>query len=58
MPVWFFVVLAIVLLVAVFLALAMGFGRRRASAGGQNTTIIERRPSDNDRQDVTVVESD
>ena len=58
MPVWFFVVLAIVLLVAVFLALAMGFGRRRGSAGGQNTTIVERRPSDTDRQDVTVVESD
>ena len=58
MPVWFFVVLAIVLLVAVFLALAMGFGRRRASTGGQNTTIVERRPSDTDRQDVTVVEGD
>jgi hypothetical protein len=36
----------------------MGFGRFRGSAGGQNTTIVERRPSDNDRQDVTVVESD
>ena len=58
MPVWFFVVLAILLLVAVLLALTMGFGRFRGSAGGQNTTIVERRPSDNDRQDVTVVESD
>ena len=57
MPVWFFVVLAIILLVAVLLALTMGFGRFRGSAG-QNTTIVERRPSDNDRQDVTVVESD
>jgi hypothetical protein len=58
MPVWFFVLLAIVLLVAVLLALTMGFGRSRGSAGGQNTTIIERRPSETDRQDVTVVEGD
>jgi hypothetical protein len=58
MPVWFFVLLAIVLLVAVVLAVTMGFGRVRGSAGGQNTTIIERRPSEADREDVTVVESD
>jgi hypothetical protein len=57
MPVWFFVLLAIVLLVAVVLALTMGFGRR-GSAGGQNTTIVERRPSSTERQDVTVVEGD
>jgi len=54
MPVWFFVVLAIVLLVAVLLALSMGFGRSR----GQNTTIVERRPSSTERNDVTVVEGD
>jgi hypothetical protein len=58
MPVWFFVLLAIVLLVAVLLALTMGFGRARSAAGGQNTTIVERRPSNTDRQDVTVVEGD
>ena len=58
MPVWFFVVLAIVLLVAVLLALTMGFGRFRGSGGGQNTTIVERRPSSTERTDVTVVEGD
>jgi hypothetical protein len=58
MPVWFFVVLAIVLLVAVLLALTMGFARVRGSAGGQNTTIVERRPAAGERQDVTVVEGD
>jgi len=57
MPVWFFVLLAIVLLVAVLLALTMRFGRSGRS-GGQNTTIVERRPSANDRHDVTVVEGD
>lgn len=57
MPVWFFVLLAIILLAAVALAVAMGFGRR--SVGGQNTTIVERGPSPpTDRQDVTVVEGD
>jgi hypothetical protein len=56
MPVWFFVLLAIVLVVAVALAFSMGFARR--SAGGQNTTIVEGRPSSDNRRDVTVVEGD
>jgi len=57
MPVWFFVLLAIILLVAVVFAVAMGFGRR--SAGGQNTTIVDRRPlPPTDRKDVTIVEGD
>jgi hypothetical protein len=57
MPVWFFVLLAIILLVAVVFAVAMGFGRR--SVGGQNTTIVERGPQPpTDRQDVTIVEGD
>jgi hypothetical protein len=57
MPVWFFVLLAIILLLAVVFAVAMGFGRR--SVGGQNTTIVERRPlRTTDREDVTIVEGD
>jgi hypothetical protein len=58
MPVWFFVVLALVLLFAVVLALTTGFRRFGSSAGGQNTTFVERRPSSKDRQDVTIVEGD
>lgn len=57
MPVWFFVLLAIILLFAVVFAAAMGFGRR--SVGGQNTTIVEASPRPRtDRQDVTIVEGD
>ncbi len=57
MPVWFFVLLAIILLFAVVLAAAMGFGRR--AVGGQNTTIVEASPRPRtDRQDVTIVEGD
>jgi uncharacterized membrane protein YqiK len=41
MPLWFFIVLLVVLAVAVILAIAMGMSRR--SANGQNTTIIERK---------------
>jgi hypothetical protein len=40
MPLWFFILLLVVLALAVILAIAMGVGRR--SADGQNTTIIER----------------
>jgi hypothetical protein len=40
MPVWFLVVLLVILAVAVVLAIGMAYSRR--SAGGQNTTIIER----------------
>jgi hypothetical protein len=58
MPVWFFVVLGVIVLFAVVLALTMGFGRRSAGgSGGQNTTIVERRPS-SDRRNTTVVEGD
>ena len=57
MPAWFFVLLAVVLLSAVLLALTTGFGRFGRS-GGQNTTIVERRPDTSDRQDVTIVEGD
>ena len=41
MPVWFFVVLLLVVLFAVILA----FGMNRRSTGGQNTTIIEKKDS-------------
>ena len=55
MPLWFFILLAIMVLVAVLLAISMAY-RGRSSAGGQNTTIIERHsPAD---QDTTVVEQD
>ena len=57
MPVWFFVLLAVIVLVAVVMAITMGFRRSGAGAGGQNTTIVERRPS-SDRQNTTVVERD
>ena len=40
MPIWFFVVLLLVVLFAVALAFGMN---RRWSAVGQNTTIIEKR---------------
>ncbi len=56
MPVWFLVLLVIIVLVAALLAVAMAY-RGRASAGGQNTTIIEREPRAND-SNVTVIESD
>ena len=55
MPAWFLVVLLSVLAFAVLLAILMANSRR--SAGGQNTTIIERDPS-RDGQKTTVVESD
>jgi len=55
MPAWFLVVLLGVLAFAVLLAILMANSRR--SAGGQNTTIIERDPS-RDGQKTTVVESD
>lgn len=55
MPLWFFILLAIVVLVAVLLAISMAY-RGRSSVGGQNTTIVERnRPAD---QNTTVVERD
>ena len=57
MPVWFFILLAVLLAVAVVIALSMGVGRRSAG-GGQNTTIVERRAPATDRQDVTIVEGD
>ena len=41
MPVWFFIVLLLVLLFAVGLAVAMRSSR--GSASGQNTTIIEKK---------------
>jgi uncharacterized membrane protein YqiK len=53
-PVWFLVVLLVVVAVAVLLAITM---RSRYSPGGQNTTIVERRPQ-SDGQKTTVVESD
>ena len=55
MPVWFLVVLLVVLAFAMLLAITMGYSRR--SANGQNTTVIERRPS-SDGQNTTVVEGD
>jgi hypothetical protein len=55
MPVWFLVLLLAVLAFAVLLAVGMAYSRR--SATGQNTTIIERRPS-SESQSTTVVESD
>jgi hypothetical protein len=59
MPFWFFVLLAIVVLFAFVIAMTMGFSRRTGGAsGGQNTTIVERRPPASDRQDVTIVEGD
>ena len=39
MPIWFFIVLLLVVLFAVVLA----FGMNRRSAGSQNTTIIEKK---------------
>jgi hypothetical protein len=55
MQLWFFVLLAVVVLVAVLLAISMAY-RGRSSAAGQNTTIIERNsPAD---RDTTVVEHD
>ena len=56
MPGWVAVLLLLALSLACLLAVVSGWSRYRT--GGQNTTIIERRPSDTDRQDVTVVESD
>jgi hypothetical protein len=57
MPVWFFILLGLIVVVAVVLAITMGFTRRSVgSAGGQNTTIVERRPSETQR--TTVVEGD
>lgn len=53
MPLWFFLLLAVLLAAAVILAVAMGFGR---SAGGQNTTIIER--GRRSEPNTTVVERD
>lgn len=47
MPVWFLVLLLVILALAVVLAIGMAYSRR--SAGGQNTTIIER---DSARTDV------
>jgi len=55
MPIWFFVLVILVVIVAALLAIAMAH-RGRASAGGQNTTIIEREPRAGD-SNVTV-ESD
>ncbi len=55
MPTWFFILLGLIVVVAVVMAITMGF-TRRGSAGGQNTTIVERTPSD--PQNTTVVESD
>jgi hypothetical protein len=55
MPVWFLVLLLAILVFAVLLAIGMGYSRR--SGGGQNTTIIEKRPS-SDSQTTTVVEGD
>jgi hypothetical protein len=40
MPVWFLVLLLVILALAIVLAIGMAYSRR--SAGGQNTTIIER----------------
>jgi len=47
MPVWFLVVLLVILAFAVVLAIGMAYSRR--AAGSQNTTIIER---DGTRTDV------
>ena len=55
MPVWFFIVLAVVLAAAVLLAIRMA--RTGQSANGQNTTIIDRELS-SDENTTTVVESD
>lgn len=41
MPVWFLVILVVVLAFAVLLAVAMGYSRR--SRSGQSTTIVDRR---------------
>ena len=54
MPVWFLVVLLVVVAVAVLLAITM---RSRYSSGGQNTTIVERGPQ-SDGRNTTVVEGD
>jgi multisubunit Na+/H+ antiporter MnhC subunit len=55
MPLWFFILLAIVVLVAVLLAISLAY-RGRSSTGSQNTTIIERHsPAD---RETTVVEQD
>ena len=54
MALWFLVVLLIIVAFAVLMALTMGYSRR--SAGGQNTTIVERgRPPD--RENRTVIEN-
>ena len=55
MPTWFLVLLLAILAFAVVLAIGMAYSRR--SAAGQNTTIVERRPS-SESQSTTVVESD
>jgi hypothetical protein len=47
MPVWFLVLLLVIVAFAIVLAIGMAFSRR--SASGQNTTIIER---DGTRTDV------
>ena len=41
MPLWFLIVLLVILALAVLLAVGMAFSRR--SADGQHTTIVERR---------------
>lgn len=53
MPFWVFLLLALLMVLAVVLAVTMGFGR---SAGGQNTTIIERGRREPDS--TTVIERD
>lgn len=55
MPTWFLVLLLAVLAFAVLLAIGMAYSRR--SAAGQNTTIVEGRPSSKS-ESTTVVESD
>jgi hypothetical protein len=57
MPLWFFVLLAIILLVAVLLAISMAY-RGRSSGAGQNTTIIEDRPPRDGDNTTTVIERD
>ncbi|HJR94520.1 MAG TPA: hypothetical protein VJ807_03735 [Gaiellaceae bacterium] len=55
MPTWFVVLLVAILAFAVLLAIGMAYSRR--SAAGQNTTIVERRPS-SESQSTTVIDSD
>jgi hypothetical protein len=53
MPVWLFILLAAVVVVAVLLAVLMAYNRR--SATGQHTVIVERPAND---QSTTVIEKD